>query len=333
MKAVRLIDVARASDTSIKTVSRVINGDLRVSDQTRLKVSQKISELGYQVDQIARSLRLGVDNVIGVVVQKIGDQFFAEAVEEIEQVAKERGLGVLVGSTYGDLERENNLVHGFRQRKVAGMILTAQDADYSFLKDSSIPTVFFDRAPKNLSADVVCSNDEEGGYIATMHLIKHGHKKIAIFGDDISVETSKLRLSGYKNALRKSGIEVDESLIFMGLNTIADSEKAFQKMLQGRTLPSAIFSARGEVSIGLVRAMHKLNKTDIAFISFDDFNMAEILEPAVTVLDHSAREIAKAAIHRLFTRIDGVNLENEKIVIPLNIIPRGSGEIINRGAK
>lgn len=333
MKSVRLIDVAKASDTSIKTVSRVINGDLRVSSQTRIKVEEKISELGYQVDQIARSLRLGVDNVIGVVVQKIGDQFFAEAVEEIEQVAKDRGIGVLVGSTYGDLNRENQLVHGFRQRKVAGMIITAQDADYSFINDLNIPIVFFDRAPKNISADVVSSDDTYGGYIATQHLIKHGHTRIAIFGDDLKVDTSRKRFNGYLQALNEAKIPIDQNLIFMGLNTVGESEIAFAKLKASGSKFTAIFSARGEVSIGLARAMHRMGELEIAFISFDDFQMAEILNPAITVLDHSARLIAKTAIDRLFSKIDNDKLPNQEIIIPLKIIPRGSGEILAKAGK
>ncbi|MEN9735769.1 MAG: hypothetical protein RL129_479, partial [Actinomycetota bacterium] len=96
-KTIRLIDVADASDTSIKTVSRVLNNDPRVSEETRNRVQKKIDELGYQVDLIARSLRTGVDNVIGVIIQKVGDPFFAEVVEEIEIEANRRGIGVIVG--------------------------------------------------------------------------------------------------------------------------------------------------------------------------------------------------------------------------------------------
>ena len=210
-KPVRLVDVANASKTSIKTVSRVLNNDPRVSDSTRSLVQKKIDELGYQVDLIARSLRTGVDNVIGVVVQKVGDPFFAEVVEEIEIEANRRGIGVIVGSTHGELERENEVVQGFKQRRVAGMIITPQDVDYSFMKDMTIPSVFIDRSPKNFNGDVVRVDDVDGGRMATEHLIKHGHTRIAFFGDRLKIMTTKLRLEGYKKALNDAKIKINET--------------------------------------------------------------------------------------------------------------------------
>ncbi len=326
-KPVRLIDVAQATNTSIKTVSRVLNGHPRVSDETRTRVQEKMNELGYQVDLVARSLRTGVDNVIGVVVPKIGDPFFAELVEEIEEEANRRGIGVIVGSTHGELDREMELVQGFKQRRVAGMLITPQDADYSFTKNSNTPIIFLDRAPRNFKAEVIRVDDKHGAELATNHLIKHGHTKIAFIGDKLRIKTSKLRFDGYKASMAAAGIPINDDYIINSAENATLAEPAFEQLMALKNPPTAIFCSKAEISIGVVRAMHRLKKTDIAFFSFDDFTMADSLQPAITILDHSPRNIGRAAIKRLLERMDGGEARTTEIDIPLSIIERGSGEI------
>jgi LacI family transcriptional regulator len=326
-KKIRLIDVAQASKTSIKTVSRVINDDPRVSDYTRMQVQKKINELGYQVDVVARSLRTGVDNIIGVVVQKISDPFFAEVVEEIEIEANRRGYGVIVGSTHGELTRENELVQGFMQRKVIGMIVTPQDVDYSYLEKSSVPVVFIDREPNNLRADTVRVDDFEGGKIATEHLVKRNHTKIAFFGDKKKVKTTELRLNGFKSALETKKIPLNDKFLHLGLDNDEKAEVEMCAILSSENIPTAIFASKSELAIGIIRALHKHERTDIALISFDDFQLADTLNPAVSVLDHSSRALGRAAILKLLRKIDGLEPTFSEDLLPLSVIERGSGEL------
>jgi LacI family transcriptional regulator len=326
-KTIRLIDVADASDTSIKTVSRVLNNDPRVSEETRNRVQKKIDELGYQVDLIARSLRTGVDNVIGVIIQKVGDPFFAEVVEEIEIEANRRGIGVIVGSTHGDLNRENELVQGFKQRRVAGMIIAPQDVNYSFMENVKVPSVFIDRKPLNFKGDVVRVDDFEGGRLATEHLIKHGHKEIAFFGDRLKVQPTKLRLEGYKKALSDAKLKLNEELVFIDMDDERKAESLMLAVLANKVQPTAIFASKSELAAGILRAIHAKKRTDIAIISFDDFRLADTLVPAISVLDHSSRDLARAAVMRLFSKIDGINSASHEEILPLKVIERGSGEL------
>lgn len=326
-KRIRLIDVAEAAQTSIKTVSRVLNNDERVSDELRERVQRKMNDLGYQVDIIARSLRTGVDKVIGVVIPKIGDPFFAELVEEVETVANEHGIGVIVGSTHGELMRENELVHGFIQRKVLGMIIAPQDADYSFLNQSRRPTIFIDRAPEKYKGDVVRVDDEYGGKIATEHLIKNGHTRIVYFADDMRIKPTKMRFDGYKAALHDAGIKLDESLLLLNLKSDTNLDSIIVSILNLKNPPTAFFTSKTEIAINIVSSMHKIKRTDIALVSFDDFTLASSIQPAITVLDHSPRKIGRAAITKLFEKIDGKDLGRQEHIIPLKIVQRGSGEI------
>ena len=326
-KAVRLIDVADASDTSIKTVSRVLNNDPRVSEETRSRVQKKIDELGYQVDLIARSLRTGVDNVIGVIIQKVGDPFFAEVVEEIEIEANRRGIGVIVGSTHGEMDRENELVQSFKQRRVAGLIIAPQDVNYSFMENVKIPSVFIDRKPLNFKGDVVRVDDFEGGRLATNHLIKHGHKQIAFFGDRLKIQPTKLRLDGYKKALSEAKIKLNEEFVIIDMDDQAKAEYIMNKILESKNQPTALFSSKSELSAGILRTLHFKERTDIAMISFDDFRFADTLRPAISVLNHSSRDLARSAVIRLFSRIDGFDSPAQEEILPLKVIERGSGEL------
>lgn len=160
-KVVRLRDVADAAGTSTKTASRVVNGDARVSPDTRRRVEQAVESLGYQVDVTARSLRRGVDDTIGIVVPTIGDPFFAKAIEGIEKRSLDLGVKLLVASNSHSAEAEREIVEGLLGRRVAGLIITPEFADYSFLQRIPTPAVFIDRHPRGLDSGVVRVDDQE----------------------------------------------------------------------------------------------------------------------------------------------------------------------------
>jgi len=324
---VRLSDVAAAAGTSVKTASRIINGDERVSPETKRRVDEAIDHLGYRVDLLARSLRKGVDEAIGIVVPSIGDVFFASAIEEIEIVALERGTQLIIASNHNDPRQEQKTIFQFQQRRVAGMIITPNQADYSFLKLARMPVVFFDRAPRNFAADIALVDDIAGGAMATEHLLQHGHKHIAFISDDLVIPTSDLRLQGYKKALGKYGLVENPDLIFTGGTGARATEDIVRKFLRDDLGITAIFSARSSATLGVVKALHEAGRTDIALVSFGDFDMAEVISPKVTVIDHSARALGQLAIAKLFALLDGEPSRQERLLAGLKLIPRGSGEI------
>jgi LacI family transcriptional regulator len=327
-RAVRLSDVAEAAGTSTKTASRVINGDPRVASETRARVQAEVERLGYRVDVMARTLRRGVDDAIGVVVPTIGDPFFASMLEEIERVALERDISILVASNSRDMSAERQVIDGLLARKVAGMVIAPYSADYGFLRTIRTPAVFIDRHPQGLATGVVLVDDYAEAQRAVQHLASFGHRRIALVVDALDIETSHLRRQGYHAALRDLGLEVDESLELIGCIDAAQSERRTRELLNSPNPPTAIFSARSETSLGVVRALHFSNRTDIALISFGDFVTADILKPAITVLDHNPRVLARIAMDRLIERLDGTNEDvASDIVVPLHLIPRGSGEL------
>lgn len=326
-KKIKLADVAAHASTSVKTASRVINGDEKVTPEVRARVEQSVIALGYRVDLLARSLRKGVDDVLAVVVPSIGDKFFATAIEEIEATALERDTQIIIASNHHDPTKEKQIIRQLEQRRVSGMIIVPNSANYAFMKMSPTPTVFLDRDPEGIQADVVKVDDMAGAVLATEHLIAAGHRRIAVISDFYKVKTSGWRIEGYKTALRKNNIPVQDKYIFMGAAEIEDGVRIGAQLLRDFPEVTAIFSSRSTITMGLLRVLHEKNRHDIAIVSFGDFEMAQVIEPKITVIDHSPRELGRLAALRVFSKIDGGDLQPETLVGHLSIIRRGSGEI------
>lgn len=326
-KKVRLRDVAEASGTSTKTASRVINGDPRVAEETRRRVQEVADQLGYRVDVMARSLRKGVDATIGVVVPTIGDPFFASMIEEIEGLALARGVNLLVASNSRDSTHERELIEGLLARRVAGLIVVPYTADYSFLNHVTSQVVFLDRHPSGLVRDTVLVDDIAGAELAVRHLAAAGHRRIAFIGDETSVQTSAARLRGYRNVLAEHGIADDPELQSMACENTVHAIAATHALLDLPKPPTAIFSSRSEATLGVVQVLHQRGRTDVALVSFGDFAMADVLSPAVTVIDHDPRVLARRAMERLAARMDGDASAPADVVVPLQLVPRGSGEL------
>jgi LacI family transcriptional regulator len=327
-RPVKLTDVAEAAGTSAKTASRVINGDPRVSAETRERVEAAVARLGYRVDLLARSLRRGVDDTIGVLVESIADPFFAAVISEIELAALKRGFNVIVASNRRVPDKERAIVDALQQRRVAGLIITPQTADLSFLAASSTPLVFLDRHPRNLAADVVVFDDRGGARTAVRQLVRHGHQRIAFIGDDLAIETSRNRHAGYLDVLEEAGLPATPELVATDCRDATMAGLRIAALLDLDEPPTAIFSARSETSLGVVKVLHHRKRTDVALVSFGDFVLAEVLSPAVTVLEQSAELLGRLAAERLFLRLDGDGGEPVQTVIPLQLIPRGSGELL-----
>jgi LacI family transcriptional regulator len=324
--APRLLDVAQAAGVSLRTASRVLNDDPRVAPETRQRVQAAMAELRFQPDEIARTLRAGTDTAIGFVVESIADPFFAEVIDAVEQEMSRHGRSVLVTSTRRDPARERDVIGRMMQRRISGLLLVPTSGDHSWLDTAHVPLVLVDRPAPGLSADLVEIDDQQAAFDATAHLIGRGHRRIAYVGDTPAIPTSAARLRGYRDALARHGIEADESLVNSASTTSAEAARAVSAMVNGTRPPTAVFSASTRTSLGVVPALHSAGRTGIALVSFGDFPMADSLRPAVTVVDHPAYEIGRAAAARLLARLGEPTLPAERIQVPVKLIERGSGE-------
>lgn len=326
-KSVRLRDVALAANTSTRTASRVINGDDSVCPETRLRVKEQVKNLGYTVDVLARTLRTGVDDAIAVIVPSISDPFFATMLEEFESVALEQGYSLLIASNSRELNQERRVLEGLLARRVAGILVAPFDADYGFLSSISTPVVFIDRHPRGLETGAVIVDDYLEAKKAVHYLHGYGHRQIALVVDDLGVETSRLRHDGYLAALEELSIPINQHFLLKDCARASIAYERVQELLSSTEQPTAIFSARSETSLGVVKALHISHRTDIAMLSFGDFVNADILSPPISVLNHDSRELARRAVNRLMVAMNSEEPQPGDDIVPLSIIARGSGEL------
>lgn len=326
-----LKDVAQRASVSIKTASRVLNDDPNVATATRAAVVEAMQELDYQPDPAARSLRAGTDRLVGVVVDSVGDVFFAQLVARIEAVLDEGGYRVLIASSNRDPQRERDTVQNFVQRRCAGVIVapTARDS-LTGLRLRGVPVVFVDRVGDLPGAQSVVADDFGLARLATSHLIAHGHRRIALLSDVPTIETTLRRHEGFRAAMTEAGLGVDEQLVRSDCPGASDVMRVISGLLALDDPPTALISTNTRLSLGVVPALHQHGRTDIALVAYGDFAMAESLSPAVTVIDHSPEAVGTAAARALLDRLrdgDPAATPDAVTLVPARLIERGSGEL------
>ena len=188
--------------------------------------------------------------------------------------------------------------------------------------------VFVDRAPKGLSGVCVIEDDLGGAREAVTHLAGHGHRRVAFLGVSTPVTTTRRRLNGYRSAVAENGLYDSPDLICMPAESADESAAELIKRLEAPDAPTAVFSSNIPCTMALVLALQRAERTDVALVGFGDFPMAAALAPAVTVVDQDPAGLGRIAVERLLARIEDPHEQpRRRTVLPVRLIPRGSGEL------
>jgi LacI family transcriptional regulator len=323
-------DVAERAGVGLSTVSRVVNGDGSVSAKRTQAVEAAILELGFRRNDSARHLRMGAAASIGLLIESVADPFFSLLNQAVEEVALSHDSLLLSASSRRDAERAKRLVLAFSSRRVDGLIITPSDAqDVSYLQTelaAGVKMVFVDRPVHGIDADTVLTDNEGGARTGVEHLIAHGHRRIAFFGDRANLYTTTNRRLGYTRALEDAGLTVDDSLVYSSEDGRYDFTAALATMLAGRNPPTAIFCSNNRSTVEILREFAKM-PTRPALVGFDDFELADAMTPGVTVVAQDALAMGRTAAELLFARLDGATGPTQTISLGTTLIARGSGEV------
>jgi LacI family transcriptional regulator len=328
-------EVAALADVSLKTVSRVVNGERTVDPDLARRVREAIGMLGYRRDDAASALRRSdrVSSSIGLVFEDVANPFLSYVHRGIEDVARARGVWTFAASAEerSDLERE--LALALCARRIDGLIIVpAAGTDHSYLareRDAGIALVFVDRPPAFLDADSVLSDNAEATTRAVLGFGERGHRRIAFLCDRIELYTAQARLQGYREALAKLDIPEDPSLVRAGLSSPAGTDQAVRELFALADPPTAVFTAQNLITTATLHTLRALElHRSLALIGFDDFELSDLLEPPVTVVAQNAGALGRTAAELLFARIDGDRSPTKRVVVPTTLIERGSGEIV-----
>lgn len=325
--------VAALAGVGIKTVSRVMNDEPGVSESTRFRVLEASQQLNYQLDMAAGSLRrTGRQTLsIGLLLPSVSNPFSGEIHRALEDSLAERGIAVFAASLDDDPQREKALVAAFLGRRVDGLVLTpiAKSQAYVIPEHSrDLPMVFIDREPVGIDADAVVTDNAVGAATAASHLLAHGHRKLAYLGDRTEIQTARERRQGFIEELGRAGLATSAVPVREGLHDEESARLAALELLASDDPPTAIFSSQNLVTFGVMRALKELGASKrVALVGFDDFTLADMMEPGITVIAQHPERIGKLAAERLVARIDGDRIAPATYIVPSELIVRGSGEI------
>jgi LacI family transcriptional regulator len=311
---------------ALKTVSRVVNGDPAVRPQTADRVRDSIAQLGYRRNDSARVLRVGQTASIGLILEDIGDPFYATLSRAVEDVAVRHDTLLITGSSDEDPEREQALTLAFCARRVDGLIVIPASGDHTYLLPemaAGTAVVFADRPPGQIEADAVLTENAHGAFDGVTHLLSGSHRRIGFIGDAPHIYTASLRYRGYAEAMTAAGQPIDESWVTMAPPSVAEIRSALHRMLGGPSPVTALFCGNNRITAIALRELWTAG-AELALVGFDDFELADLL--GITVVAQSTAEMGRIAAELLFRRLGGDRSEARRIMIGTRLIPRGSGE-------
>ncbi|WP_273845888.1 LacI family DNA-binding transcriptional regulator [Rubrobacter calidifluminis] len=325
---VTLRDVAQEAGVSIKTVSRVINGEREVNPETAARVSEVAAKLGYRPNELARSLKGRRTRTIGLMIADISNPFYAALARAVEEVARSRGYTMILCASSEDPEIEREYVEVLSGRRVDGLLFVPAPGDGSHLRreqEAGLPMVAIDRPAEGIRTDTVMVQNAAGTRKAVEHLISHGHRHIAFIGDDKRLHTTRKRLQGYLEATRATGLR---ECFRLGCSTTSAAEEAMLELLEAPDHPTAIFAGNNLISTGVLEAIARAGLRipyDIAFAGFDDFPLASALRPRLTLVRQPVDELGRKAAELLFDRLEGEKSSSpSRIILPTRLIVRES---------
>lgn len=313
-------DVAQRAGVSVTTVSHVINGTRRVSNDARLRVDEAIRELRFVPNAIARGLRSSRSHSLGVMIPNIANPFFAEIVSAVEEAAFSAGYSVILCNSGDDPNRQARYLRLLSEKQIEGLVLMtiggAQELDGQAFSALSMPIVALDRELPLDGVDRVAIDQCGGARLAIEHLLELGHRRIACIAGPDDQLVARERVNGWRQALHAHGIEPAAEWCVDGDFTAASGVRAAEKLLALRPRPTAIFAGNDLMAFGALSACTAGGlrvPEDISIVGFDDILLSEFTNPPLTTVGQPKTEAGRLAIAMLLERI-GTNPSERRAV-------------------
>lgn len=321
-----MVDVATKAGVSLKTVSRVINGEPGASAETRSRVERAVTELRYRRNTAASELRSGRSDTVGLVLDDVSEPFQSALAHTIELELRKAGLLLITISTGSAQEQEFRALKTLAERRCDGIMFIPQTRDYASVQEmlgASVPAVVIDRPAAGLDADTVRSNHLEGAFDAAGQLFRKGHKKVAYFGDPTTLYTGAQRLQGYVDACVEWGIPFDPRLTHLQDPNEPGVGDSFKRMMVSGDPPTAVLTGNSLTTVALLRS-GEFNPRETALIAFDELALGDLLKTPLTVIAQDTTEIGRAAARLLLDRLSGDKSPSKAVIVPTQLVERES---------
>ena len=329
-------NIAEALGVSVATVSRALKDSPRISADQREKIKNYAREHNYFPNILAENLRNSrtrPTKIIGVIVPQYEHFYFSSVLHGIDQEAMSRGYMIMVGESLDEFEREDQLCKRFFENKVCGVIVSQAKNTMSYdhfqsLIAHGLPLVFYDRICTGINCDRVVVDDYQGAFNAVSHLIDTGCRRIAFYGSPMTMEISKNRYNGYRDALLRAGLKPEERF-FRICDNRTDAEAITPEMLSQEEVPDAFFAVNDDTAIGILYTAKRMGfrvPDDISICGFTNGQRAVACDPMLTTVEQRGVRVGEEAANILISKIEGEIPRDkvEKRVVRTRLIIRGT---------
>ncbi|MEU8518910.1 LacI family DNA-binding transcriptional regulator [Streptomyces sp. NBC_01216] len=322
-----MVDVAREAGVALRTVSRVVNNDPTVGAEYAAKVEAAIAALNYRPDERARQLRTGVTGTIGAAVRRIAE--VNPALAAIEHAARMSGQTLLAASTDFNEAREHEILVSMCRQRLDGIIVEPIGENHAYLQpelEAGMPLVSMDRPMAGISADCVMSDNAAGIGTAFHHLYRHGHRRIAYIGDSERVFSGRERAAAFRAALGAHGRPA-EGLVHPGEITPERVAATLEAALHGPEPATALVTGTMDTTLAVLRHLGPQAASRLGIVAFDEVPLADLIQPALTVVAQETSTVGRTAVELLHARIADPDRPAQTVIVPVTLKVRGSGEV------
>ncbi|MDX1413140.1 MAG: LacI family DNA-binding transcriptional regulator [Candidatus Promineifilaceae bacterium] len=324
-------DVAKRAGVATMTVSRVINDSGYVSEATRAKVEEAITELGYVPNMLGPSLRFNQTNTLAIVLADITNPFWTTLARGVEDAAHENGYNVILCNTDESPEKQDQYLTMLLKRRIDGILLApagSRKESVDQIQKQGVSVVLIDRYVPDATVDIIRGDSVGGAYQVVQHLIQQGHRHIAVLAGPKDVSTASDRVTGYRQAIRDAKIEIGSEAIYWGNFTHDSGYSQTKQALTADQRPTAIFATNNFIATGALKALYEADlrvPDDISLAAFDDFLDNATYDPFLTVVTQPSYDMGYKATELLLDRLDGDGTEEYRhILLPTKLIVRRS---------
>lgn len=329
-------DIAEALGVSVATVSRALKDSPRISAEKRSIIKRYAREHNFFPNFIAESLRksrIQPMKIIGVIIPQFNHYYFSSVLSGIEEAASARGYRILVAQSNESYEREVSICQSFFENKVCGIIVSqAKDTivyeHFQKLIDQGLPLVFYDRICTGVDCSRVVVDDYNGAFNAVTHLINTGCRRIAFYGATMKMEISKNRYNGYRDALLRAGLKIDENFI-RECDNRKDAELITPELLSHEVVPDAFFAINDDTAIGILYSAKRMGyriPEDISICGFTNGERAIACDPMLTTVEQRGFKVGSEAVEVLINQVEGIIPRDkvEKRVVKTRLVLRNT---------
>ena len=323
-----MADVAAEAHVSVKTVSRVVNREPGVRRDTEQRVRGVIDRIGFLRHDGARVLRQGRTQTIALVVEDLANPFYSQIGAAVEREARIRQHQLITASAEGSPTRERVVLESLINRRVDGLVVVPageRPATDPTVSASGTPIVYIDRPVRGEPADTVLSDNPGGVRSAVEHLVANGHRRIAFLGDDPEFWTARQRRQAFVAIHDALGLPGDTRIV-MGPHSAETLATRLDAWSRERSPVTAVITGNNRVTLAALHAMREVG-VEMGLVGYDDFELADLVQPSVTVVHQDPASLGQKAVLQLFARLLGDESPAQTVVMPTRLIVRESGRL------